>query len=316
MGFHNRLSDELVARRQPSQARRDDCRSEKGGANPIAMGNDGMPMGTGEMVGMAMEELQALFLKPIMTLLFFVALSRARSRLQRLAPMRIVGGRLKGRVLSAPASRAIRPTSERLREFRSSTSWSIEFTGHIEGARVVDVFAGTGALAIEALSRGAQLRAVRRQRRRGARASAGQCRGDGAWRVTRIWRADATRLRLSRQPAAHFPRLPRPPYGQGLAAPALASLVEGGWLNRERFASSRRAPRPTSPHLWSRTGRRAHVRRHKDRDLSGRRPNGELAWLALSNRPGCANVANRPRRKFRGRQLRKPVRRRLAFSWP
>ena len=61
--------------------------------------------------------------------------------------MRIVGGRLKGRALLAPASRAIRPTSERLRE---SIFDILEhrFAGQIEGVRVVDLFAGTGALAI------------------------------------------------------------------------------------------------------------------------------------------------------------------------
>src|ERR1700723_4426628 len=69
--------------------------------------------------------------------------------------MRIVGGRLKGRVLLTPSSRTIRPTSERLRE---SIFDILEhrFPGQIEGARVVDLFAGTGALAIEALSRGAR----------------------------------------------------------------------------------------------------------------------------------------------------------------
>jgi len=68
--------------------------------------------------------------------------------------MRIVGGRLKGRMLLTPSSRAIRPTSERLRE---SIFDILEhrFPGQIEGARVVDLFSGTGALAIEALSRGA-----------------------------------------------------------------------------------------------------------------------------------------------------------------
>jgi len=68
--------------------------------------------------------------------------------------MRIVGGRLKGRVLAAPGSRAIRPTSERLRE---SIFDILEhrYPGCVEGRRVVDLFAGSGALAIEALSRGA-----------------------------------------------------------------------------------------------------------------------------------------------------------------
>src|SRR6516164_9853289 len=69
--------------------------------------------------------------------------------------MRIVGGRLKGRTLVAPVSGVIRPTSERLRE---SIFDILEhrFPGRISGARVIDLFAGSGALAIEALSRGAR----------------------------------------------------------------------------------------------------------------------------------------------------------------
>src|SRR5579864_5959697 len=69
--------------------------------------------------------------------------------------MRVVGGRLRGRPLSAPASRAIRPTSERLRE----TIFDIlaaRYAETLEGARVLDLFAGTGALGIEAVSRGAR----------------------------------------------------------------------------------------------------------------------------------------------------------------
>ncbi|MGB6981590.1 MAG: RsmD family RNA methyltransferase, partial [Methylocella sp.] len=68
--------------------------------------------------------------------------------------MRIVGGRLKGRALKSPGSDAIRPTSDRLRE----TVFNIlahSYGNPVAGARVVDLFAGTGAMAIEALSRGA-----------------------------------------------------------------------------------------------------------------------------------------------------------------
>ena len=143
--------------------------------------------------------------------------------------MRIVGGRLKGRMLKTPASRATRPTSERLRE---SIFDILEhrFPGLIEGARVVDLFAGTGALAIEALSRGAGFAlfvdngaAARALLRANVEALA-------LGGVTRIWRADATRLGSAPAGGPFELAFLDPPYGQGLASPALASLVVGGWL--------------------------------------------------------------------------------------
>jgi 16S rRNA (guanine966-N2)-methyltransferase len=63
--------------------------------------------------------------------------------------MRVVAGRLGGRRLTAPAGRSTRPTSDRVREALFS------ILGDVEGARVLDLFAGSGALGIEALSRGA-----------------------------------------------------------------------------------------------------------------------------------------------------------------
>src|SRR3979411_2402314 len=69
--------------------------------------------------------------------------------------MRVVGGRLKGRNLASPSSREIRPTADRLRE--SVFNILIHaYDDPIEGARVLDLFAGTGALGIEAVSRGAK----------------------------------------------------------------------------------------------------------------------------------------------------------------
>jgi 16S rRNA (guanine966-N2)-methyltransferase len=143
--------------------------------------------------------------------------------------MRIVGGRLKGRVLATPSSRAIRPTSERLRE---SIFDILEhrFAGAIEGARVVDLFAGTGALAIEALSRGARFALFvdnGAEARAVLRANVEALALGG---VTRIWRADATKLGSVPAGGPFALAFLDPPYGQGLAAPALGALVEGGWL--------------------------------------------------------------------------------------
>src|ERR1700733_4399395 len=107
--------------------------------------------------------------------------------------MRIVGGKLRGRALPPPSSRAIRPTSERLREsiFDILTH---AYGDPITGARVIDLFAGSGALGIEALSRGAAFALFVDD---GAEARAllrANVEAFGLGGVTRIWRADATRL--------------------------------------------------------------------------------------------------------------------------
>jgi 16S rRNA (guanine966-N2)-methyltransferase len=143
--------------------------------------------------------------------------------------MRIIGGRLKGRVLAAPASLSIRPTSERLRE---SIFDILEhrYPGRLEGRRAVDLFAGAGALGIEALSRGARFVLFVDN---GAQARAllrANVEALGLGGVTRIWRTDATKL--GRAPAGGPFALAflDPPYGQDLAGAALVSLVRGGWL--------------------------------------------------------------------------------------
>ncbi len=136
---------------------------------------------------------------------------------------------MKGRVLQAPASREIRPTSERLREsiFDILTH---RHEGVVVGAKVVDLFAGSGALAIEALSRGA-LTALFVDNGSEARALLrANVEALGLGGVTRIFRADATKL--GRAPAGDPFTLAflDPPYDKGLAGPALAGLLDGGWL--------------------------------------------------------------------------------------
>jgi 16S rRNA (guanine966-N2)-methyltransferase len=143
--------------------------------------------------------------------------------------MRVVGGRLRGRTLSAPQSRAIRPTADRLRE----SVFNILAHGHddpIAGARVLDLFAGTGALGIEALSRGAEFTLFIDA---GAEARAlirENIAALGLGGASRIFRRDATKLGPV-QPLAPFSLgFLDPPYGQGLAAAALAAARGGGWF--------------------------------------------------------------------------------------
>jgi len=149
--------------------------------------------------------------------------------------MRVVGGRLRGRALNAPASRDIRPTSDRLRESLFDVL-THRYPDRLEGARVVDLFAGSGALGIEAISRGAAFALFVDT---GAEARAlirGNVEALALGGVTRIWRADASKLgRAPAGPAFDMAFLD-PPYNQGLASPALAALVVGGWLSKGGLA--------------------------------------------------------------------------------
>jgi 16S rRNA (guanine966-N2)-methyltransferase len=143
--------------------------------------------------------------------------------------MRVVGGRLKGRALKTPTSREIRPTSDRLRE----TIFDIlahRHVGRLEGARVVDLFAGTGALAIEALSRGANFALLVDSGTEARALLRANVEALGLGGVTRIWRADATALgRAPSAPPFDLAFLD-PPYDRGMVGPALESLLSGGWL--------------------------------------------------------------------------------------
>ena len=143
--------------------------------------------------------------------------------------MRIVGGRLKGRALHAPASRTIRPTSERLRE----SIFDIlvhRHAGAVEGARVVDLFAGSGALGVEALSRGAEFALFVDNGSEARALLRANVEAFALGGVTRIWRADATKLGKAPAGPPFTLVFLDPPYGQGLAGPALVALLAGGWL--------------------------------------------------------------------------------------
>jgi 16S rRNA (guanine966-N2)-methyltransferase len=143
--------------------------------------------------------------------------------------MRIVGGRLRGRTLVSPRSDVIRPTADRLRE----TLFNIlmhRYGDPVTGARVLDLFAGTGALGLEAASRGAafvlfvddgaEARALLRE----------NVEALGLGGTTRIFRRDATKLGPVHPLEPFGLAFLDPPYGHGLAEQALTAARDGGWL--------------------------------------------------------------------------------------
>lgn len=146
--------------------------------------------------------------------------------------MRITAGSLGGRSLVPPRDNRVRPTADKVRQAIFNILVHGGLGVAIEGARVADLFAGTGAMGIEALSRGAQFclfvddsaesRALIRHN-----VEALQLTG-----VTKIWRRDATRLGAMAAGAGGPFELVilDPPYRKGLVPPALAALQEGGWL--------------------------------------------------------------------------------------
>ena len=146
--------------------------------------------------------------------------------------MRIVGGQHRGRTLAAPKSQGIRPTADRLRESLFNIL-AHAYGDPVSGARVLDLFAGSGALGLEALSRGAafvlfvddgaEARALIRQ----------NVETLGAAGVTRIFRRDATRLGDVHPNEPFSLVFLDPPYGKGLAEKALVSARDGGWLTRD-----------------------------------------------------------------------------------
>ena len=143
--------------------------------------------------------------------------------------MRIVGGRFGGRPLRAPATRDIRPTADRLREavFNVLTH---SFDEACEGARVIDLFAGTGALGLEALSRGAQFSLFVDDGSEARALLRANVETLGLGGVTRIFRRDATKLGDAPPGDKFTLAFLDPPYGRALAPRALQSLAAGGWL--------------------------------------------------------------------------------------
>jgi 16S rRNA (guanine966-N2)-methyltransferase len=146
--------------------------------------------------------------------------------------MRVVGGRFKGLALAAPKGQSIRPTSDRLRESVFNIL-AHAYDDPVEGARVLDLCAGTGAMGIEALSRGArsalfidmsaEARALIRRNLDAA----------GIMGLARISKRDVAHLGPAGAQGGFTLVFLDPPYGQGLADKALSSLAKGDWLAKQ-----------------------------------------------------------------------------------
>lgn len=147
--------------------------------------------------------------------------------------MRIVGGHLRGRVLAAPKSDSVRPTSDKVREaLFNILTHSIEGF-ELEGAHVLDLFAGTGALGLEALSRGAAS-CVFVEHHAAARAVIQENIANfGVGGAGRVFRRDATSLGPSTQQIKFDLVFADPPYGKGLGERALSGAIDGDWLAHE-----------------------------------------------------------------------------------
>ncbi len=148
--------------------------------------------------------------------------------------MRVTGGKLGGRRLVAPDDARVRPTSDRTRQaifnILEHRDFGIGFT--LENAAVADLFAGTGALGIEALSRGARFCLLMDDSAESRALQRENVEALGLTGVTKIWRRDATDLGpLGAGAGGPFDLVfMDPPYGENLVAPTLKSLREGGWL--------------------------------------------------------------------------------------
>jgi 16S rRNA (guanine966-N2)-methyltransferase len=163
--------------------------------------------------------------------------------------VRIIGGNLRGLKLAevgaGDPSAHLRPTTDRVRE--TMFNLLINSLGiRLEGMRVLDLFAGTGALGLEALSRGAArvsfvddgaaARALLRTNIEKARAMGS----------TDLWRRDATKLGVNRGPGYDLVFMD-PPYGKALGEAAIQSALEGGWLTDGALVIWEDSTPPTLP---------------------------------------------------------------------
>ena len=150
--------------------------------------------------------------------------------------MRIVAGKFRGATIEAPKGLGTRPTSDRVRQalFNVLEHGAPDFD--FDGARVLDLFAGSGALGLEALSRGARFCAFIEESA-GARAAIRRnVEALGLTGATKIWRRDATKLGRAETLQPFDLVFCDPPYGKSLGERAIAAAVDGTWVKEGAVA--------------------------------------------------------------------------------
>ncbi len=146
--------------------------------------------------------------------------------------MRIVAGKFRGRALAAPQGQTTRPTSDRARQalfnVLEHAGWSVP----LDGLRVIDLFAGSGALGFEAVSRGAAFCLFVETDEAARGAIRDNMEAFGLFGAARVHRRSAVDLGVRPGSAGEAFDLAflDPPYGKGLGEQALARLAEGNWL--------------------------------------------------------------------------------------
>ncbi|MEM1038803.1 MAG: 16S rRNA (guanine(966)-N(2))-methyltransferase RsmD [Pseudomonadota bacterium] len=143
--------------------------------------------------------------------------------------MRIVGGEFRGRKLAQPSDQTIRPTTDRTRESLFNILQHRDEV-MLSGARVLDVFAGTGALGLEALSRGARFCLFMETGAQGRALIRQNIETLGLAGRTKLLRRDAMKTGAAGSLSPFDLVFADPPYGKGLGPRAFESLQKGGWL--------------------------------------------------------------------------------------
>jgi 16S rRNA (guanine966-N2)-methyltransferase len=148
--------------------------------------------------------------------------------------LRITGGRFRGRALHAPQDARVRPTSDKVRQaiFNILAHNDFDMGFSLDGARAIDLFAGTGALGLEAISHGARYCLFVDDAAESRALIRGNVEALQLTGATKIWRRDATQLGpMSPGSGGPFDLVfLDPPYLKNLIVPALAALADGGWL--------------------------------------------------------------------------------------